>query len=523
MRRWLIGLLVLALAGIVAGVSVTVLVRQGDSSPATGTATSSGPTPSPSPDPGATEPPSAGLARFYSQRLAWAACGENECSSLEVPLDYERPEAGTIRLQLLKRPASNPGERVGSLVVNPGGPGAPGTSYAASATVAFRDQLTDRFDVVGFDPRGTGGSSPVDCLDDAELDAYVAGDPDPDTLAEVREFMAQVRGFGRGCSQRSGDLVGHISTVEAARDMDVLRAALGEDALTYFGASYGTKLGATYADLFPDRVGRLVLDGALDLDISPSDLALQQAAGFQTALEAYVQNCVDSTETCYLGGSVDAGLARISRFLADVEAQPLPVAGGRELAVGNAFYGIITPLYNRDYWFLLSTGLKDAFEGDGTSLMMLSDAYTSRDPAGQGYLDNSIEANLSINCLDQPWSIPAVRVPAQIDDFEAASSVFGRVFAWGLTGCRGFPARAAEPQQPVTAAGAAPIVVIGTTRDPATPLQWAEAMAAQLESGVLVTRDGDGHTGYNSGNACVDEAVESYLVSGVVPEDGLSC
>jgi pimeloyl-ACP methyl ester carboxylesterase len=511
---------VVVLGLVVAGAaSGLLLLRPGSEAPGA----SPSPTATPEPDPGATVAPSPGLERFYTQQLDWAECGDNQCATLEVPLDYGHPAGESIRLALLKRPASKPDQWLGSMVVNPGGPGARGTSYAGSAASAFRPQLTDRFDVVGFDPRGTGDSSPVDCLDDAQLDAYVAGEPDPDTLAEVRAYMRQVRRFGRGCVGRSPDLVSHITTVEAARDMDVLRAALGEDTLTYFGASYGTKLGATYADLFPERVGRLVLDGAVALDLSPRDLALQQAAGFQTALESYVQDCVDGDDPCFLGDSVDAGLQRVSDFLTDVETHPLPTSGGRELAVGNAFYGIVTPLYNRDYWFLLSQGLQTAFDGDGTLLMALSDAYTSRDPAGAGYLDNSIEANLAINCLDQPWSIPAVQVPSELDDFEAASPVFGRAFAWSMTGCRGFTARSTEPARAVRAEGAAPILVIGTTRDPATPVEWARSLAAQLDSGVLVTRDGDGHTAYNAGNSCVDRAVEAYLRDGVVPEDGLAC
>lgn len=516
MRRWLAGLVVVGLVVTVLA-AVLVATRLG----ATGRSPQQ--TSTPTPDVGSTTPPSPGLARFYDQRLDWRDCGTNQCATLEVPVDYQAPEGDTLELALLKHPAGDPDHRVGSLVVNPGGPGAPGTSYAAGAESAFRPALTDVFDIVGFDPRGTGDSSPVDCLDDADLDAYIAADPDPDTVPEARVFMQQVRGFGRGCEQRTGSVLPHVSTVEAARDIDVLRAALGESTLDYFGASYGTKLGATYADLFPDKVGRLVLDGAVDLRITPRELSLQQATGFQTALEAYVGHCVDTTESCFLGDSVAAGLQRISDFLDQVEQQPLPTASGRDLEIGNAFYGIITPLYNRDYWFLLSNGLKDAFDGDGTTLMLLSDAYTSRDPQGDGYLDNSVEANVAINCLDQPWSIPAVRVPAEIPAFEAASPVFGRVFAWGLTSCRGFTVSSDEQDRVVRAAGAAPIVVIGTTRDPATPLQWAEDLADQLESGVLVTRDGDGHTGYNAGNACVDRAVEDYLVDGVVPPDGLTC
>ena len=351
---------------------------------------------------------------------------------LEVPLNYSEPEGESIDLALLKVPARDDSQ--GALVVNPGGPGAPGTDYAAAASRVFREPLLRAFDIVGFDPRGTGDSAPVDCLTDDQLDAYLSSDPNPDTAEEELEYARLVREFGRGCAELSGDEVNHVSTIEAARDMDVLRSALGEDTLTYFGASYGTKLGATYAELFPDRVGRLVLDGAVDVSLDNRQLGLEQAAGFETALRAYVQNCVDTTETCFLGDSVDEGMATISGLLADIESSPLP-AGDRDLQIGNAFYGIVTPLYNRDYWFLLSTALRSALDGSGTALMELADIYSSRGP--EGYTDNSSEAIFAINCLDDPSSVGFGQVAAELPAFEEASPTFGSIFAWSLTSCRG--------------------------------------------------------------------------------------
>ncbi|MBA2955442.1 alpha/beta fold hydrolase [Nocardioides sp. MAH-18] len=465
--------------------------------------------------------PGATLETFYAQDLHWRDCDDAECGELTVPVDYRDPGGETIDLALLKVPAADPDARIGSLVVNPGGPGAPGTDYAGSAREVFRQPILDAYDIVGFDPRGTGHSAPVDCLADGELDDYIAQDPDPDTAAEAQTYAGWVKAFGVGCADRSGDVAAHVTTIETARDMDVLRAALGEDQLDYFGASYGTKLGATYADLFPDRVGRLVLDGAVDVSLSSRELSLQQAAGFETALRAYVQDCVDSGD-CVLGDSLDEGLATIKQLLDDIDAEPLPTDDGdRVLAVGNAFYGVVLPLYVRDYWDLLTQGLTAALDGDGTLLLRYSDVYNSR--GGGGYTDNSSEAIYAINCLDDPWAIPAREVPGQLPEFEAASATFGSVFAWGLTSCGGIQVQSSEPARDIRAAGAAPIVVVGTTRDPATPYAWAVALADQLESGVLVSRDGDGHTGYNSGNECVDTAVEDYLVEGTVPEDGLSC
>ena len=477
--------------------------------------------PTSTPAPSATVAPSSGLAPFYEQRLRWQPCGTAaECALLTVPLDYRSPDGDTIDLAVLRMPALDPDARIGSMVVNPGGPGAPGTSYAAQAEQVFGQPLLDRFDIVGFDPRGTGSSSPVDCLSDDQLDDYIATDPDPDTAAERAAFIDWTDAIGAGCVERSGDLARHITTVEAARDIDILRAALGEATLTYFGASYGTKLGATYADLFPDKVGRLVLDGAVGLSIGSRELSLQQAEGFETALRAYVANCVEETD-CFLGDSVDAGIDRIRQFIDAVDADPLPTDTARELQVGNAFYGIVAPLYNRDYWFILSQALRLGLNGDGSVLLRLSDLYTSR--GTNGYDDNSTEALYAINCLDDPSALAPDEVDGQVARFEEASPTFGRVFAWGLAGCAGIEAQSTEEPRTITGAGAPPIVVVGTSRDPATPYAWAVSLAEQLESGVLVSRDGDGHTGYNAGNGCVDTAIEDYLIDGTVPRDGLSC
>ena len=525
-KRVTVAVVIVAMVLAAAGVGIAVVVAALSSGPGESSSESSSapatPPPVVAPEPGSTIAPEPDLRRFYGQELRWKQCrGDFWCSTLTVPLDYARPDGQTIDIAVLKVPAGDPDRRLGSLVVNPGGPGAPGTDYAASAGIAFRPPLRERYDVVGFDPRGTGSSDPVDCLGDDQLDRYIASDPAPDTAAERQEYAGWVQAIGRGCPARSGPLAAHVSTVEAARDMDVLRSALGERKLDYFGASYGTKLGATYAELFPRQVGRFVLDGAVDLSIGPRELGLEQAAGFETALRAYVEDCVENDDPCFLGDSVDEGLATISDLLDQIDQDPLPTSLGRDLEVGNAFYGVVAPLYVRDYWYLLSQALQQAMDGDGTTLLRLSDLYSSRGP--DGYTDNSAEAIYAINCLDDPWAISPRQVPSQYADFERASPTFGRVFAWSLTGCAGTTVRSEEPSPEVDAEGAAPIVVVGTTRDPATPYLWAQHLAAQLDSGVLVSRDGDGHTGYNAGNECVDEAVEGYLLRGEVPRDGLRC
>jgi pimeloyl-ACP methyl ester carboxylesterase len=503
---------------VIAGAVTVVVLARGDDEPETEERRSE-PSTSPSAETSApAEEAPDGLEEFYGQQIDWRPCGSNECGRLEVPVDYAEPDGETISLNLQKAPAT--GDRIGSLVVNPGGPGAPGTSVPENADFYFAPVLRQRYDVVGFDPRGTGDSSPIDCLTDEELDAYVAEDPGPDTKAEKREYVDGQAAYWAGCAANTGDLLGHISTIEVARDMDVLRAALGEAKLPYFGFSYGTRLGATYAELFPEKVGPFVLDGATDPGLSSYDSTLSQAKGFETAIRAYVQDCVDDGG-CFLGDSVQEGLDTITGLLDEIDAEPLPTDQDRDLQIGNAIYGVITPLYLEDYWYILDQGLQEALAGDGSTLLLLSDAYGSRE--NDTYTDNSLEAIAAINCLDDPWALDPAKVPAEYPAFEKASPTFGRIFAWFLIGCNGIPVESTEPDITIDAAGADPIVVIGTTRDPATPYQEAVAMAEALDSGVLLTRDGDGHTGYHKGNACIDDAVHAYLIDGVVPEDGLEC
>jgi pimeloyl-ACP methyl ester carboxylesterase len=513
-RRLVAAVTALVVALVVAGVALVVATR-GSSGGATGPAPVV-----PSGGPAATLPPAADLARFYDQHLAWSGCESgDQCARLRVPLDYSSPAGPTLELRVLKVPAS--GRRIGSLVVNPGGPGAPGSSYAAARGTYFGDPLLEHYDIVGFDPRGTGASSPVDCVSDGELNRFLASDPDPTTPAEVAAFRREQLGLARGCDH-AGPIAAHVSTVDSARDMDVLRAALGDRRMNYLGASYGTELGATYAQLFPRRVGRFVLDGAVNPRLGTRALALQQAAGFQTALDAYAANCVDASEGCFLGASVTGAEHTITGLLDRLTRSPIPTGDGRRLTVGDAYYGIVATLYDRSLWIILSAALRSALGGDGTLLMKLADAYAQRNPDGT-FQTNFIEAFYDISCLDDPYSIPYRDVPAQIPAFQRASPVFGRVYAWGLTSCDGFTLRADEKAPAIQARGAQPIVVVGTTRDPATPYRWAVALAHQLDSGVLVSRNGDGHTGYHQGNSCVDRAVEGYLVSGVVPTNGLSC
>jgi pimeloyl-ACP methyl ester carboxylesterase len=461
------------------------------------------------------------LARFYEQDLDWRDCGPNQCSRLEVPLDYADPDGKVIELAVLRVPAKQRDQRVGQLVVNPGGPGASAVDYAQSGSTSFGENLVRYYDLIGVDPRGVGKSTPLECAGTKQTDEFLSADPDPETTAEASRLDQLTRDFGEGCLSRSGDLARHISTVEAAKDMDILRAALGERQLDYLGASYGTFLGATYADLFPTHVRRMVLDGAIDPALSNEQLTLGQAKGFETALRAYLKDCVQQGG-CILGKTVDEGAQRIRRLLDDVDAKPLPTSSNRQLTEGLALYGIVLPLYSETFWPLLTAALRQAIDGGrGDQLLQLADQYASRGP--DGYSDNSVGALYAVNCLDHDDFIPSSEVPSHFADFEKASPTFGRVFAYGLSTCASWPVKTGNRTKALDAAGAPPIVVVGTTRDPATPYQQSVSLARQLKSGVLVSRDGDGHTAFHRGNPCVDRAIETYLLAGTVPKDGLSC
>lgn len=476
------------------------------------------------------ESPSPELEPFYTQSLSWDECdeaaedgrGDFECTWLEVPLDYDEPDGDTIDLRVLRRAADGPqDERVGSLLVNPGGPGSGGTELAARED-AYGDALLESFDIVGWDPRGTGQSSPIDCLSDADLDDYLAASGDPNTPEGVALAEEWQQRLGDGCEDLSPDLVDHISTVETAKDMDVLRAVLGDDQMHYLGFSYGTTLGAVYATYFPERSERLVLDGATDPNLDRVEGSLSQTAGFELAFRNYLQACVDDGD-CPVGDSVDEGLETVQGLLDSLLEEPLPTSDpDRVLTQALGTTGIQAALYNEQNWPYLTDGLEEALDGTGDTLLLLADFYADRDFSG-GYASNLMEAFYAISCLDDPTSLSPEQAAQYADDFDEAAPTFGDGGELGLGWCSAYPGRQAEEPREVTGAGAAPIVVIGTTGDPATPYEEAVAMAETLESGVLVTREGEGHTAYGSGNDCIDGAVEAFLVDGEVPEDGLTC
>lgn len=471
------------------------------------------------PTPSASVPP-AGLKPYYTQKLTWVSCDDDaRCARVTVPVDYARPDGETLSLKVKVLPATEPGGR--SLFLNPGGPGASGVDFVDYMGSLFGDRVRAKYDLVGVDPRGVGESTPIDCLSDAQFDRFAAEDPDPDTPAEIERSRATVRAFGLGCEKRSGALAAHVSTEEAVRDFDVVRALLGEKEFDWFGASYGTQLGATYATLFPQRVGRMVLDGAVDPSLSSIESSLGQTTGFQRALRAYVSDCVQES-SCPLGKTVDPSIDRIAALLQSTDKHPLKTVEKRKLTEGLAFYGIAVTLYNKSTWGMLSQALDAAFKGDGSVLLRLADYYFDRQADGS-YEGNLGESFPAIGCLDSVDKPTLADVEAAEARFVKASPVFGRAMAWGSYACTDWPIASEHPQIKISAPTAAPIVVIGTTRDPATPYEWAQSLTKQLQSGVLLTRKGDGHTAYASGDDCITDLVDDYLVDGTVPKPNTIC
>ena len=481
----------------------------------------------------------AGLESFYNQKVSWYACakkgmdeaksGEDtgfSCAKVKVPLDYSNPGGETIEIAVKKRAAT--GDSVGSLFINPGGPGGSGIELVDSAGTYFSKNLTGSYDVVGFDPRGVGSSTAIDCLSDSDLDAERAGENDPATPSATAT-IERAQKMNTACESKTGTpgLLDHIDTISAARDLDVLRAVEGQQALTYLGFSYGTYLGATYAELFPANTGRLVLDGAVDPSLSAEDMTLGQAKAFEVALRAYVQECQSSKLSCPLSGDVDSGVSQIREFLESTKTAPIPTSDPqRPLTYDLALTGVLGAMYQTSLWSSLTAALTQAMDTsgsrDGSALMVITDAFASRQSDGS-YSGNSTEALMPVNCLDFPVQGDDASWEQNATAVEEASPTFSAQLLYPDAYCQGWGHESSRKREKITASGAAPILVVGTTGDPATPYAWSEALAEQLETGQLLTWKGNGHTAYGRSNDCVKNAVDTYLLNGTMPEKGLTC
>jgi pimeloyl-ACP methyl ester carboxylesterase len=446
-----------------------------------------------------------------------------QCATMKAPLDWAEPKGDTIGLALIRaRAGGSTSKRIGSLIFNFGGPGGSGVSALPSFGADYAT-LRTRYDLVSFDPRGVGRSAGVRCEDDAQLDVYFQQDATPDDAAERAELLDNTRKFNAACEKHSKRVLPHVRTTDAARDLDLMRQVLGDAKLHYFGISYGTELGGVYAHLFPKKVGRAVFDAVVDPTQTPEQGSLGQAKGFQRALDNFAEDCTSKTEDCPVGNTAQDVKDRIAKFLKDLDARPIPGVFPRELTQSAAANGIAQALYSQDFWPYLSQGLEQAYDGDGTVLMLLSDSMNGRNRNGD--YSNITAANTAVNCSDAKPRYTVADVEARLPEFRAASPLFGDFMAWSMVGCTDWAVPGAAEHPDVSATGSAPILVVGNTGDPATPYEGARKMVGALGEGVGVelTYKGQGHGAYDSGNRCVLTAVNSYLLNGKVPAAGTVC
>jgi pimeloyl-ACP methyl ester carboxylesterase len=448
--------------------------------------------------------------------IDWESCGQIECATFAVPLDYAKPDGDTIELSLIRIKARDQGRRLGVLMANPGGPGASANDFMRVWGSLLSGEIRDRFDLVSFDPRGVGESSPVVCHDN--LQELVAVDPDPDTEAEWQAAKAESKTFADNCAEKYAGVLPFLGTNNVARDMDAIRAALGEEKLNYVGYSYGTSIGAVYADMFPTRIRAMVLDGGTDLSLDFEAVNLTQMIGFERAFQSYLDNCV--TRSCALARNGDPRAA-VNAIIAKAEAKPIPSkSADRPAGPGEVQLGIISAMYSSFSWNSLTQALVSAQNGDGSGLVDLTDQYLQRERNGD--YPNLIEANSAVNYVDEECPKDPEAYRALGDKFAQQAPTFGRSAATAGLTCAYWRATP-DPVEVPEAKGAPPIVVIATTNDPATPYEWGKALSEQLESGVLVTNRGEGHTIYAQGSNCIDSVVNQYLLNLAVPAAGVTC
>lgn len=440
--------------------------------------------------------PAAGdlLGGFRPEPLSFEPCGSGtECATLEVPLDWNDPGGERIELAVARVPAGDADRRIGAVVTNPGGPGASGVGYVTGGV--FHDEIAERFDQVSWDPRGVGGSEPLECAED-EIEEFVRLDSDPDDAAEQEALDEAAAAVGAACAAEFGELLEHVGTDDAARDLEALRLAM-DLPMAYVGFSYGTFIGLRYAELFPDGAFAIVLDGVVDPEHSLPDLLRGQTVAFERVL----------TE------ALGPAAAAYDRVAAAVERSPIPTDDGRALGPADLATGTILAGYDESLWPLLRRGLEEAEDGDGTLLLRLADEYRAL---------GSYTAYQAVSCSDSPHPEGPEAWAAFAAELEAISPRFGAAMANEMLPCAEWPAPVEAVNGTVRAEGAPPILVIGTTGDPATPVEQAERVAADLADGHLLVHDGEGHVAYGR-SPCIDDAVARYLIDGELPPAGTVC
>lgn len=468
------------------------------------------------------------LQTFYSQTLSWKTCYKTlECASYKAPLDYRNPSGRSIVIAVARSKAT--GNARGNLVLNPGGPGGSGIGYIRDPAAVATPTIRREFNLVGFDPRGLHRSTALNCFTDRQLDAFLEVDQTPDTSAEEQALVKSSQQLITACKQADAELMQHVSTAEVARDMDILRALLGESRLRYLGKSWGTSLGQAYAALFPDRVGLLVLDGAVDLSLPLSKASFEQAQAFEVAANRFIAWCV-ARGKCVLGTSRTAARDRLVAFLAQLDTSPLKTKrSARPLTEEQAWTAVIGPLYvSEGGWEWLESALFTALKRkDGTDLQDINDWFMDRSPSGK-YGDNGNTLIYAVNCLDRPGAVSLSQSRQQSASWAKQLPLMGKLLGWGDQACATWPYRAQEQVDRLRVRDVPPILVVGTTYDPATPLKWARAVQRAIPGSVLLIRQGDGHTAYVNGSRCIDRIVDAYLMSKnldqpTLPNNGQRC
>lgn len=504
-----------ALIRVLASIAVSAALLPGSAAVASAAASTS--------DSTASTDATAPLAPFYAQTLQWSRCSSGQCSWLTVPLDYADPAGRSIRLRVSRTPAADSSGRLGSLVTNPGGPGAEGVSFGDYLAGSLAPEVTRRYDIVGFDTRGVGQSAPIVCMDGRQTTRLNRTDSTPDTPREVSILMRRARALAQGCLDRTPEMARHVGSEDTVRDMDILRHALGDERLNFLGFSYGTYLAAQYAAMFPDRVGRFVLDGAVDPSLDMMQLSRDQSQGFQLAVSRFADDCA-SRSNCPWTGDGSAVLAGLDRLLRDLDARPLPALPAAPLVQSEALTAVFYSMYSPQLWPMLRSALREAARGSGRGLSELAAFATDRTGPDR-YGSNMASAFPAIACWDRPAPPGPVGLAAAARRWSRGVAVpeLARAMSWGNAPCSVWYGHTSRPVAPVASTTTAPMVIIGGTYDPATPYAWAKALHRQLPTSVLITYTGDGHTGYGNGSACLDGAVDAYLVSGTLPAAGTSC
>ncbi|MEU0368863.1 alpha/beta hydrolase [Streptomyces sp. NPDC006283] len=462
------------------------------------------------------------LLPYYRQTLHWKPCAavpSFQCATLTVPLDYARPQAGDIRLAAIRKKATAAGAaRMGSLLLNPGGPGASAVETLLVTADRYSPAMRAAYDLVALDPRGVGASTPVDCDTDTPVTISGVSRPGKSTTAgqaAIKDEDAAFKQVAAECARHAGRLLPHVGTPDTARDMDIMRALLGDDRLNFLGFSYGTYLGATYAELFPSRVGRMVLDGAVDPALDGYRRFLEPAHTHQVAWESFAADCA-ARPACPVGHSVKEAGRALDSLRATLNRTPL--RQGKDVTVtGEDLMNAVVVALMAPAWDPLRAALREVQAGDTTTLQQLLAEVMDADPGDQAFS--------AISCRSSTLGagLTSAQAEAALPEFLRASPQFGDLLVKLLMMCTHWPVPATQPSHPITAPGAAPMLVVGTTRDPATPYSWAKALARQLDSGHLLTYDGDGHTAYLRDSTCINTAVDQYLIHGRLPATGKVC